>query len=169
MPKTYPKRLEDFGKKYVPLLRTYLQREETRDLDKVIRDELVKKIQGLINQINGAKQTLVDNKVLAGLDLLDRSTRKLDKIRDSIRFAARGYSGVFDLEVMGDDQLKRLLEFDQSLFDQIAILEAGLSEVSGKSTAELKASLSVFDQKIKEFETRLDERDAYARERQSGK
>ncbi len=169
MPKTYPKRLEDFGKKYVPLLRTYLQREETRDLDKVIRDELVNKIQGLIDRINGAKQTLVENKVLTGLDLLDRSTRKLDKIRDSIKFAARGYSGVFDLEVMGDDQLKRLLDFDQSLFDQISGLESGLSETLSKPAAELKTSLSALDQKIKDFETKLDQRDAYARERQAGK
>jgi len=168
MPKTYPKRLENFARKYVPLLRTYLQREETRDLDKVIREELVKKMQGLIDQLNGAKQKLVDNKVLTGLDLLDRSVHKLEKIRDSIRFAARGYSGVFDLEVMADDQLNRLLEFDQMLFDKVAILGNALNEALGKP-GELKSALSAFDQQIKEFETTLDNRDSYGRERKGSK
>jgi len=168
MAKTYPKRLEDFAKRYVPLLRTYLQREETRDIDKVIRDELVKRMQGLIDQLNDAKQKLVDNKVLTGLDILDRASHKLEKIRDSIKFAARGYSGIFDLEVMGNDQLNRLLEYDQMLFDKVAILSTALNEALSKS-GDIKTALSGLDSQIKDFEATLDNRDNYARERKAGK
>jgi len=160
--------MEDFARKYVPLLRTYLQREETRDLDKVIRDELAKQLQGLLDQLTAAKQTLVDNKVLTGLDLLDRASHRLEKLRDSIRFAARGYSGVFDLEHMADDQLNRLLEFDQMLFDKVAILAGALNQALA-APGDLKKSLAGLEAQIKEFETTLDNRDAYARERKAGK
>jgi len=165
MAKTYPKRLEDFAQKYVPLLRTYLQREQTRDIDKVIRDELVKKMQGLIDQLAEAKQKMVDAGRLQGLDLLDRSTHKIEKIRDSIKFAARGYTGIFDLEQMADEQLNRLIEFDQKLFAGIDELGANLNDALGKSSAEQKSALSGFDQKLKDFEATLDQRDGFARER----
>ncbi len=168
MGRPIPKRMEDFARKYVPVLRTYLQREETRDLDKVIRDELVKQVQGLIDQLTMAKQTLVDNKVLMGLDLLDRSNHKLEKVRDSIKFAARGYSGVFDLEQMADDQLNRLVEFDQMLFDKVAVLSGALKDALSKP-GDLKSALAGLDQQISEFESTLDNRDAYARERKAGK
>jgi len=169
MPKSYPKRLEDFARKYVPLLRTYLQREETRDLDKVIRDELVKKMQGLIDQLNGAKQKMVDGGKLLGLDLLDRSTHKLEKVRDSIKFAARGYTGIFDLEQMADEQLNRLLDFDQKLFDGIETLEASLKDALSRPSSELKSALAGLDSALKQFEDTLDERDASARQRAAGK
>jgi len=169
MAKTWPKSLESFASKYVPLLRTYLQREETRDVDKVIREELVKKLQGLVDQLNEFKQRMVDGGKLAGLDLLDRSTHKLEKVRDSIKFAARGYTGVFDLEQMADAELNRMLEFDQKLFAGVDDLSAGLKEALSRPQNELKPALAGFDQKIREFETVLDQRDAHARERKLGK
>jgi hypothetical protein len=166
---TIPKKLEDFARKHVPLLRTYLQREETRDIDKIVRDELVKKIGDLIKQFNDAKQTLVDQGVLQGLDLLDRSSSRLQKIANNIQFAARGYSGVFDKEQMAGDQLNRLVEFDTNLFDLIEALATGLKDALSKPQDALKASLAGFDQQVKDFEAQLSQRDSYARERTTGK
>jgi hypothetical protein len=169
MAKTYPKRLEDFAKAHVPLLRTYLQREETRDIDKLIRDELVKKMQGLVDALNGAKTKLVDAGKLVGLDLLDRSTHKMEKIRDTIKFSARGYTGVFDVEQMADEQLNKLIDFDQKLFAAIDDLGAALNDALARPAPELKSALSALDGKIAEFETTLDGRDAYARDRKVAK
>lgn len=169
MGKPIPKRLEDFAKKYVPLLRTYLQREETRDIDKLIRDELVKKMQGLIDQLAAVKTKMVDGGKLMGLDILDRSTHKLEKVRDSIKFAARGYSGIFDIEQMADDQLNRLVEFDQKLFAAIDELDAALKDTLGRNPAELKTAFAAFDQKIAEFESNLDQSDGFAKDRKLGK
>ncbi len=163
MPKTYPQRLLDFAKQYVPLLRTYLEREELRDVDKLIRDELVKKMQELIDKINDVKRELVDSGRLAGLDLLDRSTHKLEKLRDSIRFASRGYSGVFDLEQLNEQVLNRLIEFDQNLFEQINSLADKVKEVLSRPKSELKTTLRELDEEIDIFEEKLDQRDSYAR------
>jgi hypothetical protein len=169
MGKPIPKRLEDFAKKYVPLLRTYLQREETRDIDKLIRDELVKKMQGVIDTLAAAKTKMVDGGKLIGLDILDRSTHKLEKVRDTIKFASRGYTGIFNLEQMADDQLNKLIEFDQKLFAGVDELAAALKEALDRNPAELKTAFAAFDAKIAEFEQNLDGRDAFARDRKLGK
>ena len=166
MAKTYPKRLLEFAQEHIPLLRTYLEREEKRDIDKLIRDELVKKLQELIDQLNQAKQKLVDSGRLAGLDLLDRTTHKLEKIRDSIRFASRGYRGVFDLEQMAEEELDRLIEFDQKLFGKISVLKEKLQQVLSRPQAELKSALGEFDREIEEFDSHLEERDKYALEKE---
>ena len=158
MSKTYPKRLEDFAKKYVPLLRTYLEREELRDIDKVIREELVKKVQGIIEQINTGQQNQVDSGKLSGLDLLQRTAHKLEKVRDKIKFAVRGYSGIFDLNQIAEEELKSLLDFDQKLFTLVEELEMNLTEILARPSTELKSALSGFDKKIKFFEAFLEER-----------
>jgi len=163
MSKTYPKRLEDFAKKYVPVLRTYLEREELRDIDKVIREELAKKVQGIIDQLKDAQTRQVDSGKLSGLDLLQRTAHKLEKVRDKIKFAVRGYSGIFDLNQMAEEELKGLLDFDQKLFTLVEELNMNLKEILERPSTEIKSALSGFDKKIKNFEAFLEEREKSAK------
>ena len=90
-------------------------------------------------------------------------------MRATIKFSARGYTGIFDLEQMADDQLNRMLDFDQKLFAGLDDLAGNLKDALARPANELKPALSILDQKISDFEATLDQRDAYSRERKTAK
>jgi hypothetical protein len=165
--KTLPKRLEAFAERWVPLLRTYLDREGMRDSDKLIRDELAKRLDGVKKEIDGMKRDWTDAGQLAGLDLLDRATRRLEKVRDSVKFASRGYAGIFDPEEVAEDALVGLLDFDQKLFEHVEEFEKEVEGLKKADKAGIKAELRKFEDRITEFDNLLSERDSQSRGRQA--
>ncbi len=163
--RTLPKRLEAFAERWVPLLRTYLKREGMRDADKLIRDELAEKLDGVKKEIDGMKRDWTDAGQLAGLDLLDRATRRIEKLRDSIKFSSRGYAGIFDPEEVAEKELLALLDFDQKLFEQVESLAADAKELKKVDKAGIKAELKKLEGEISAFDELLDRRDGKSRGR----
>jgi hypothetical protein len=163
--KTLPKRLEGFAERWVPLLRTYLKREGIRDSDKLIRDELARRLDELKKELDLMKRDWTDAGHLAGLDLLDRATRHIEKVRDSIRFASRGYSGIFDPGEVAEDELLALLDFDQKLFEQVDTLSEDVNKLKGTAKAGIKAELRKFEDRLKEFDKVLGDRNTRSRSR----
>jgi len=163
--KSLPKRLERWAERRVPLLRTYLKRENLRDADKLIRDELVKKMEQVKGVLEDAKAERVDQGSLTHLDRLDRATRKIDSVRESIRFAARGYRGIFDPEEVTEDDLMALLNFDEQLFEVIEALEQEAAKVAALSDDELLPALGGFEKQVREMDELLGQREQYSTEK----
>jgi hypothetical protein len=161
--KTLPKRLEAFAEEWVPGLRTYLRREGIRDSDKLIRDELVKRLEGVKKEIDRMKRDWTDSGQLAGLDLLDRATRRIEKIRDSVKFASRGYSGIFDPEEVAEEELLALVNFDKKLFKRAEGLKEHLKSLKESDRPGIKAELRKLENKLTEFDDLLGQRDSYSR------
>jgi hypothetical protein len=165
---TLTKRLEMWAQEKVPILRTYLKQENLRDADKLIRDELVKRLEGVKQHLEDAKATRVDQGSLVNLDKLDRACSKIDQVRESIRFAARGYRGLFDPQEVAEADLINLLNFDDQLFATVAELDAAALKVAGLGDDALLAELRNFDQQIVAFDQTLGEREKYASDKLPG-
>ncbi len=161
--KTFPKRLEAFAEEHVPGLRTYLRREGIRDSDKLIREELVKRLDGVKKEIDRMKRDWTDSGQLTGLDLLDRATRRIEKTRDSVKFASRGYSGIFDPEKVAEKELLGLLNFDKKLFKRAEGLKKDLKDLKESDRRGVKAQLRKLEDRLTEFDDLLDQRDSYSR------
>lgn len=159
-----PKRLEKWAERRVPGLRAYLKRENLRDADKLIRDELVKRLERVKDRIEEAKAERVDMGSLLHLDKLDRTASKIDSVRESIRFAARGYRGIFDPQEVVEDDLVRLLQFDEKLFDVVEDLDAEASRLAEMDDAELMPAIKKFEKQIKALSDTLEEREQYSSE-----
>lgn len=163
--KSLPKLLEKWAEKWVPGLRTYLEREHLRDADKVIRDELAARLDKIKGILGKAKRERVDAGSLKNLDRLDRATRKIEKVRDTIRFDSRGYQGIFDPEEVTEQDLLGLLNFDEQLFGVVETLEQEAGRVAALSDTELLSALAGFEDKVESLASILDQREQYSIEK----
>ena len=96
----------------IPLLGSYLHRENARERDKIVREHIAQLIDHLKGAVMKEMEVMTDKRVLTGLDKLDRLCRRLDKLRDTIKFASHGYSGVFERVRILDTELERLMDYD---------------------------------------------------------
>jgi hypothetical protein len=159
---TLAKKLEMWAQERVPGLRGYLKKENLRDADKLIRDELVKRLEAVKQRLEDAKSERLDRGSLQNLDKLDRACSKIDQVRESIRFAARGYRGLFDPQEVAENDLVNLLNFDERLFDVVEALGAEAQKVATLGDEELPAALRNFEKQIAAFDQTLGEREKYA-------
>jgi hypothetical protein len=160
-----PKRLDKWSEKWVPGLRVYLKREGLRDADKLIRDELVKRLDTVKGVLDNAKKSRVDKGSLKNLDRLDRAARKIEKVRDTIRFDSRGYRGIFDPEEVTEKDLMALLDFDEKLFGAADEMESRAQSVAKLSDAELGPALTSFEEQVEAVNTMLGQREKYSSEK----
>ncbi|MBN1355097.1 hypothetical protein JXA40_02390 [bacterium] len=115
----------------VPGVAGYLKKEKARDSDQRYRMFLTDRLAGIKTSLETLKRSRVDESVLEGLDRLERLCRKLDRAMDSLRYAARGYSGMFDGVKVREPELKRLEGYDHML----AGLISSIHIASGKLIA----------------------------------
>ena len=92
---TLSKRLERLAR-FVPGIGSYQDKEGLREGDKKLRDTLALRLDSARKAVEQVIDTLQRDGQLTHLDRLGRLDRKLHHCADSIRFASRGYAGVFD-------------------------------------------------------------------------
>ena len=153
------KRLQAFSEKHVPGLRSYLTKERLRDTDKVVRDQVVVRLDAIKGKLDDAKRQRADAGKLKKLDQMDRVSQQMVKVRDSIKFAARGYRSVWDIKEVAEGELQRLLDFDSRLFEQIALLDEKIAALASADEEGLSAALDELAGKVKEMDESLGERE----------
>ncbi len=111
----------------VPLLGSYLRRENARERDKIVREHIAQRIDHLKGVVMKQMEAMTDKKILTGLDKLDRLSRKLDKLRDTIKFASHGYSGIFERVRILDTELERLMDYDLMILSKVEDMDKQMS------------------------------------------
>jgi septation ring formation regulator EzrA len=142
----------------VPLLGSYPRRENARERDKIVREHIAQEIDHLKGEVMKLMESQTEKKELAGLDKLDRLARKLDKLRDTIKFSSHGYSGVFDRVKILDTELERLMDYDLAILAKVEDMEKKLSAMPAdetKANAELSALTSFADELERTVEDRM--------------
>ncbi len=160
-----PKRLESWAQNKVPGLKTYLARENLRDADKEIRDELVKRVDKLAKTVAKASDARSQAKGMAalqGLDRLDRVCKRVRKVRDTIKYDSRGYQGLFDPQEVTERDLMALLDFDEKLFDDVEKLQRLAEESISDPSISVKEALMDFEDALAEFDEKLGQREQYS-------
>lgn len=136
----------------IPGVGGYQDREASRDTDKSVRLRLSSEIEGLKLEIEKAKRRCMDRDDLSLLPALDRVASKMDKTANLVKYAERGYSGIFDIHKVDQDKLDKLYSFDLALFGEIETFKTTLQvlrDSSDSSTA--KEGVRKLDEAIEEF------------------
>jgi len=133
----------------IPGLRTYQEREHRRETDKRVREQLSQRLRVVLEQVQSLEKQLADSALLDPLPRLDRLCSALQRLSDTILYAAYGYGGVFDLEKIREEQLGRLYEFDLYLMDDAQAMEEEARELASAAPGEEK-----FREKLEELENR---------------
>lgn len=146
----------------IPGFKGYQDKEDRRDADKLLRMHLV----GLLNDANDHllrfQAKLSAEGQFKPVTDLNRISRRLVHTRDRIEHASYGYAGFFDPLKIEAAELDRLYEFDASLRDYIANVDAAAAKMGEASAEERGAAIMALGEALDELDHMVDQRNEAA-------
>jgi len=138
----------------VPGVSGYQDKESSRDTDKNIRLRVATELEQLKRDLEDDKRQLMDKKDLSLLPALDRVASQLDKLANTVKYASRGYRGVFDSNKLEVKKLEQLCTFDLQLIDEMATLktQAKHAHDSHRDETALKQAIEDLSRALDGFE-----------------
>jgi len=109
---------QDIFKKLVskiPGFDGYIERENRRSADKILRETLAAKFQAIWLRISGIQRDLVNAGRIDLLDNIEHAEIKIRQFIDRVNTAAYGYAGFFDAIKIREDSLAQIYQYDLTL------------------------------------------------------
>ncbi len=149
--------LERLGEK-IPGYRGFQDRELRRDVDRTLREHLASELGRLKSALRDHTRGYTDAGKLGALNGFDRLDRQIDGLSQAVRFADYGATGLFDPVKIGEPELQRLYEFDLSVVDDLAQLEAGVAAVPAPGGDDPAATLDHLQQAVRALDDKWKQR-----------
>ena len=144
-----------------PGMPSYQEREGLRTQDKIIRERLAARIDEQVNHLQEIQSKLTNKAILQPLAHLDRQSRRIMRLADTIRFASYGYAGLFAGVKVDEQKLAQLYDYDLSLHQDIEELAVAIGNLQQRQDDQWKTdSLDDVQQVVKRLEERLEARKA---------
>jgi nitrate reductase beta subunit len=108
---------------YIPGFGGYVERQNRRDADKLVRDTVARRFNELLKRTSNLQADLVSAGKIEYVDDVEKAAIQLRTFIDKISTASRGYSGLFDAVKINEKELEQLYNFDLAFFelaDQVA-------------------------------------------------
>ncbi len=151
-------RIEDF----IPGFRGYKEKELRRESDRLIRNHLYLKLTDTKNALRQISQKLADRRYFDVITDVDRLLAKMDRIVEKVNHASYGYSGFFDAVKVKEENLDRMIDFDNQLVDEINALAAEVdafrADLDSGATTDLRAHVQNVTDKLESLEATFDKR-----------
>lgn len=142
----------------LPGFRGYVEKSENYDADRMIREFISDRIRSSKKSLNVISGDLVRGGEFSTIQEIDSVQNLLEGLIKKVQYADYGASGNFSNIKIAEEEQNRLLEHDWRLisaYDEISSLTAKLRTLQGDSLIEELRSLK---QKIRDFDTTVDER-----------
>jgi hypothetical protein len=147
----------------VPGFRGYKEKELRRESDRLIRNSLYLKLSTAKTDLREISQKLADRRYFDMLTDLDRLLAKMDRVVEKVNHASYGYSGFFDAVKIREENLDRMIGFDNQLVDGINALAAEIdalkTELASGVTTNLKTRVQNVTVKLESLEDTFDKRE----------
>lgn len=147
-------------KRYIPGYDGYVNKDNARELDTMVRNQLASKLEENKARIKNTVSSLSKNGRLFETSDIDKIDKKNENCIGQFKSAARGYSGVFDVVKIKEDKLNRIYEFDEALLSDVTNINALFSALENNAAANLdvrgdvsKVS-SALDELLRKFQER---------------
>lgn len=99
----------------IPGFSGYIERENRRSSDKVIRDAVAKKFEEIWSRISTLQRDLVNSGDLKSVGDMEAAAIKLRQFIDRVQKASYGYSGLFDAVKINEAELTAIYQYDLAL------------------------------------------------------
>jgi hypothetical protein len=146
----------------IPGFRGYKEKELRRESDKLIRNHLHRKLSESKHYLKSVFQKLSDRRYFDVITDMDRLMAKVDRITEKVNHASYGYSGFFDIVKVKEENLDRMIDFDNKLVDAADGLAADVdvfkAEIAKGETKNVKEKVLNITDKIEAFEETFDKR-----------
>ena len=147
----------------LPGFRGYKEKELRRESDKLVRNHLYLKLSKDKDNIRSISQKIADKRYLDVLTDIDRLTAKIDRVTEKVNHASYGYAGFYDIVKIKEENLDRMITFDNQLLDNVNALTADIDAfkaqlVSG-DYSNLKDKIQAITDKLEALEDTFDKRE----------
>jgi len=134
--------IESFVAK-LPGIKGYREKEIRRDADKQVRDNLARRLESRRRKLTALQSDLLSSGGLMWMDDVERVVGRLQLFIDRVKTASYGYAPLWGINKMKEDDLDRLVAFDQALYEQLAPLDeaVGKLEQAVQANAGIKEAL----------------------------
>ena len=147
----------------LPGFRGYKEKELRRESDKLIRNHLYLKLSKDKDNVRSISQKITDKRYLDVLTDIDRLTAKMDRVTEKVNHASYGYSGFFDVVKVKEENLDRMITFDNQLLDSVnaltADIEAFKTQLLSGDYSNLKDKIQAITDKLELLEDTFDKRE----------
>ncbi len=129
----------------LPGIKGYREKELRRDADKQVRDNLARRLESRRRKLTALQSELLSSGGLLWMDDVERVVGRLQLLIDRIKTASYGYAPLWGLNRVKEDDLDRLIAFDQALFDEVGQLDVaiGALESAVQANEGVKDALTV--------------------------
>ncbi len=114
---------------YIPGFKGYIERQNRRDADKLVRDTVARRFHELWTRASNLQKDLIGAGKIEFVDDMEQGVLQLRTFIDKITTAPRGYSGFFDAVKINEKELEQLYNFDLAFFDLADQISRGLDNV----------------------------------------
>jgi hypothetical protein len=146
----------------LPGFRGYKEKELRRESDKLIRNHMYMKLSNSKNDLRSVFQKISDRRYLDILPEMDRLMAKINRVAEKVNHASYGYSGFFDIVKVKEENLDRMIAFDNQLLDSLNTLtvdiDAFKAQLLSGDYANLKDKIQAVADKLEAFEDTFDKR-----------
>jgi methyl-accepting chemotaxis protein len=147
---------------FIPGFRGYKEKELRRESDRLIRNHLTSKLSLAKDNLRTISQKIADRRYFDVTTDIDRLLAKMDRIVEKVNHASYGYSGFFDAVKVKEENLDRMMDFDNQLLGEVNDLateiEVVKTELASGESKNLKTSLQNVTNKLENLENSFDKR-----------
>jgi hypothetical protein len=146
----------------LPGFRGYKEKELRRESDKLIRNHLYLKLSRDKDNIRLISQRIADKRYFDVITDVDRLVAKMDRITEKVNHASYGYSGFYDVVKIKEENLDRMIAYDNGLFDGVNALTDAIdslkTQLVGGDYTNLKDKVQAVNDKLDLLEDTFDKR-----------
>lgn len=113
----------------IPGFDDFVKRSQYRDADKLLRDKIAEEAEKQTQRVSELQRDFINEGQIAYVDDLEASAVKLRTFADRVRFAARGYAGLFDAVKVNETELTAVYQYDSDMLDQLDEVDRAVSNV----------------------------------------
>jgi hypothetical protein len=117
----------------VPGFSGYMERQNRRDSDKLLREMVASRFEVQWGRISELQRQFISQGEIAYVDDLEAAAIKLRTFADRVRRATRGYSGLFDAVKINEEELAQLYQYDAAMLE--------LADEVGRAVDNVEASI----------------------------
>ena len=114
----------------LPGIKGYREKDIRRDSDKQLRDTLARELSERRTKITALQNDLLAGGGLLWLDDVEKLVSRLQLLIDRIKTAAYGYAGFFDIQRVKEEELDKLAQFDEALFEDLPRLDTAIESLA---------------------------------------
>lgn len=120
--------IESFFAK-LPGIKGYREKEIRRDADKQVRDNLARRLESRRRKLTALQGDLLESGGLLWMDDVERVVGRLQLFIDRIKTASYGYAPLWGINKVKEEDLDRLVAFDQDLYGQLGPLDEAIGKL----------------------------------------